>query len=121
REPTKLVRVTRGVHQHGHERWGERSDGNVPYKAACERHLLSCRNRAREPDYGQKCQREAGCKTVAIHAFSPCGLRYIWRGRVPGAQTERRGEATRPAGDLLTGESSPAAFLSTRTVSTPSC
>src|SRR5215471_7294733 len=29
---------------------------------------------------------------------------------VPGAQTERRGEATRPVRDLLTGESSPAGF-----------
>jgi len=38
------------------------------------------------------------------------GLRYNKNACVPGAQTERRGEATRPVRDLLTGESSPAGF-----------
>jgi hypothetical protein len=46
-----------------------------------------------------------------IMAHSPRdGLRYNENACVPGAQTERRGEATRPVRDLLTGESSPAAF-----------
>src|SRR5262245_49952799 len=39
------------------------------------------------------------------------GLRYNANACVPGAQTERRGEATRPVRDLLTGESSPAGLL----------
>src|SRR5262245_1566004 len=39
---------------------------------------------------------------------SPSGLRSNENACVLGAQTERRGEATRPVRDLLTGESSPA-------------
>src|SRR5438045_1726871 len=40
-----------------------------------------------------------------------CGLHRDEKGLVPGAQSERRGEATRPVRDLLTGETSPAVFV----------
>ena len=59
RELTQMGCFARGLHIHHHERRGERSDGNNPFQAAFERHLLSCRHGAGEAQYGHGCQCEA--------------------------------------------------------------
>jgi hypothetical protein len=53
--------------------------------------------------------------------FLDVGLRYNEKANVFGAQTKRRGEATRLVRDLLPGETSPALLLVTLVFSMSSC
>src|SRR5262249_19184081 len=87
----------------------ERSDGDIPFKAAFERHRVACRYGANEAQCGQNCQREAGCKTVAFHAFAPFGLRYNGETSFPARRPSARAVPGR-WGACLAVSTSPATF-----------
>ena len=111
---TQMGRFARGLDIHLQERRGERRDGDIPFQAALERHLLSGGRGAGESQDGQDGQREAGCGDCNGSCFLSCGLRYNGETSFP-ARRPSAGAVPGRWGACLAVRTPPAALLQSRT------
>ena len=90
-ELPQLGRLSRGFEHVKHQGRVERRPAHMPaFQAPFERHRLTCRDRAGEPQYGHDCQREAELRNCDVSCFLSFWSAIEWRDIVDRADRAPR-------------------------------